>query len=235
VQYIAYIHSAGLRLPVAAIEPTLKAHVDRCKAAGPATCIVINSNYNTYSEDQAGASLQIKAKPDYIDTFLGGLEAEAKTARGEIASRSTMAEDLTVQIIDTDARLRSQLILQSRFEKLLAEKPGDLAELLQTEQALAQVNAEIDSQKSILAALRARVDMSEMNLNYETKINPVSTGALAPLTEATSGFFYNLARAMGGVITAFAFGLPFLLLIGGLLWIWLKLIWPRIRRKKPAA
>jgi hypothetical protein len=28
-------------------------------------------------------------------------------------------------------------------------------------------------------------------------------------------------------------GLPWLILIGALLWIWLRLIWPRIRRKKP--
>jgi len=34
------------------------------------------------------------------------------------------------------------------------------------------------------------------------------------------------------VITAFAIGLPWLFLIGLMLWIWLRLIWPRIRRKK---
>lgn len=235
VQYIAYVHSAGLRLPVGAIEPTLNAHVERCKTAGPATCIVINSNYNTYSDDQAGASLSIKAKPDYIDTFLGGLEAEATAARGEISSRNTSAEDLTVQIIDTDATLKAKLTLQGRLEKLLAERPGELGDLLETEKALADVNAEIDSLKSILATLRSRVDMSELNLNYETKVNPVSTGALAPLADAFGNFFYNLARALGSVVTFFAVALPWLLVIGALLWIWLRAIWPRIRRKKPAA
>ena len=31
---------------------------------------------------------------------------------------------------------------------------------------------------------------------------------------------------------AFAVGLPWLILIGVFVWIWLKLIWPRVRRKK---
>ncbi len=231
-QLIAYIHSVGLNLPVKSIEPTLNDHLARCKAAGPSTCIVINSSYNTYSDDQAQASLQLKAKPDWIDTFLGGLEAQAAAAKGEIASRNTSAEDLTVQIIDTDARLNAQLTLQGRLEKLLAERPGELKDVLETERELARVNGEIDSLKSVLAALRQRVSLSELNLGYQTKVNPVSSGALNPLADAFGSFFYNLSAALAAVITVFAYGLPWLLLGGVFLWIWLKLLWPRIRRKK---
>jgi hypothetical protein len=234
-QYMAYVHSVGLRLPVATIEPTQAGHIKACKDAGTAVCIVINSQLQTYSEDQKNASLQMKAKPDWIDAFLAGIDAETKAARGEIAYRNTTAEDLTVQIIDTEATLRAKTALQARLEKLLADRPGKLGELLETETALANVNGEIDSLKSTLAALRLRVDMSDLTMNYETKVNPVSSGALAPLADAGSNFFYNLAGAIGSVITAFAVGLPWLLLIGLFLWIWLKFIWPRIRRNKPAA
>jgi Domain of unknown function (DUF4349) len=234
-QYIAYSHSVGLRLPFATIEPTLTAHTAACKTAGPSVCIVINSNLNTYSEDQTGANLQLKAKPEWIDTFLGGLEAQAAAAKGEISSRNTSAEDLTVSIIDTDARLKAQIVLQGRLEKLLADRPGKLGELLETERELARVNSEVDSLKSILAAMRQRVSMSDLSLNYETKVNPVSAGALAPISGAFENFFYNLSSALAAVVTAFAIGLPWLLLIGFFLWIWLKLIWPRVRRKKPAA
>ncbi len=235
VQFIAYSHALGMRLPVASIEPTLQAHAERCKSAGPAVCVVVNSSLSAYSEDQVYAALQIRAIPSWIEPFLAGAEAEAKAVKGEVTNRQTTAEDLTVSIIDTDARLKAQLALQQRIEQLLADRPGNLGELLETERELARVNGEIDSLTSSLKALRQRVDMSQLSVDYQTKVNPVSEGALAPLSDAFGNFFYNLARAVAAVITAFAVGLPWLLLIGALLWIWLRLIWPRIRRKKPPA
>ena len=231
-QYIAYSHSVGMRLPVSAIEPTLQGHIDACNKAGPTVCMVTNSWMNAYSEDEASASLNLRATPAWIDQFLNGVEAEAKAAKGEITNRQTTAEDLTVSIIDTDARLKAQQTLQARLEQLLADRPGKLGELLETERELARVNGEIDSLKSSLAALRQRVNMSQLSIGYETKRNPVSQGALEPLARAFGDFFYNLSSALAAVITAFAVGLPWLILIGAFLWIWLKLIWPRIRRKK---
>ncbi len=235
VQYIAYSHSIGLRIPVAAIEPTMQAHIDACNKAGPAVCVVTNSWLNAYSEDQASASLNIRATPAWINTFLGGIEAEAEAVKGEVTNRQTTAEDLTVTIIDTDARLKAQILLQERIEELLADRPGNLGELLETQRELARVNGEIDSLTSSLAALRQRVNMSQLSVGYETKTDPLSQGALEPLGNAFGSFFYNLASAVAAVVTAFAVGLPWLILIGALLWIWLRLIWPRIRRKKPPA
>lgn len=233
VQYIAYSHAVGLRLPVKSIEPAMQAHINACTAAGPAVCVVTNSWLNAYSEDQSSASLNLRATPAWIETFLSGVEAEADAANGEVTSRQTTAEDLTVTIIDMDARLKAQVLLQARIEELLEDRPGNLGELLETQRELARVNGEIDSLTSSLAALRQRVDMSQLSVSYETKVNPVSGGTLSPLSDAFGSFFYNLSGAVAAVITAFAVGLPWLLLIGALLWIWLRLIWPRIRRKKP--
>jgi len=235
VQYIAYAHSIGLRIPVKAIEPTMQAHIDACNKAGPSVCVVTNSWLNAYSEDQASASLNLRATPAWIETFLGGIDAEAEAVKGEVTNRQTTAEDLTVSIIDSDARLKAQETLRGRLEQLLASRPGELKDVLETERELARVNGEIDSLKSSLAALRQRVDMSQLSVSYETKTAPLSQGALTPIGDAFSNFFYNLSSALAAVVTAFAVGLPWLLLIGALLWIWLRLIWPRIRRKKPPA
>ena len=232
-QYIAYSHSLGLRLPVKQIEPVMQGHVAACNAAGPSVCIVTNSWFNTYSEDEASGSLQLRATPDWIETFLNGIDEEAEQANGDVTNRQTTAEDLTVSIIDTDARLNAQQTLQKRLEELLANRDGELGDLLATERELARVNGEIDSLKSSLKALMLRVNMSQLSVNYETKRNPVSQSALSPIGNAFGDFFYNLSSALAAVITAFAVGLPWLILIGVFLWIWLKLVWPRIRRKKP--
>lgn len=76
--------------------------------------------------------------------------------------------------------------------------------------------------------------MSTLDINYQTKVPPFSRTRDNPLGEAFGDFFYNLSGAIASVITAFAVGLPWIALIGVFLWIWLKLIWPRLRGNKKA-
>ncbi len=232
VQYIAYSHAIGLRMPVEQVEPMQQGHAAACRAAGPAICIVTGSSFNNQSDDYASASLAIRAKPEWIEDFLGGIDEEAKALKGEVSTRNTWAEDLTRQIIDTDARLQAQRTLQTRLQGLLATRDAQLADLLAIERELARVTGEIESLDSMLKAMRLRVSMSELNIDYQTRVSAVGPQRFNPLGQAFGEFFFNLSSGLAGVITAFAIGLPWLILLGVMLFIWLRLIWPRIRRKK---
>lgn len=233
-QYIAYSHSLGLRLPKGAVEPMLQGHVEACQSAGTNTCIVVNSNTYNSNEDYVSGNVSIRATPDWIDGFLGNIEDQTEAADGEITSRSTRAEDLTRSIIDTGSRLDAQRTLRTRLEGLLERRDGALGDLLQIERELARVIGEIESAEAQLRALRLRVSMSSLDVGYETKVPAFSGSQSNPLGEAINDFFYNFSKAIAAVITAFAIGLPWLVLIGIFLWIWLKLFWPSIRRKRPA-
>lgn len=231
-QYIAYSHNLGLTLPKGGVEPMMAAHTEACRAAGAATCIVINSNVYSQEEDYASGNLSIRATPDWIDKFMTGVESDAADAGGEITQRSTRAEDLTRQIIDTGARRDAQKTLRGRLLQLLERRDGELGELLQIERELARVTGDIESIEAQLKTLRLRVSMSSLDLNYQTKVPAFSGSRENPLGEAFGDFFYNLSGAIAAVITAFAVGLPWVLLLGVFLWIWLKLIWPRLRGRK---
>ena len=231
-QYIAYSHSLGLTLPKGGVDPMMAAHVEACRAAGTAKCIVINSNIYSQEEDYASGNLSLRATPDWIDGFLGKVDEETDAAGGEITQRSTNAEDLTRQIVDTGARLDAQKKLQGRLLNLLERRDGDLGELLQIEREIARVTGSIESIEAQLKTLRLRVSMSSLDINYQTKVPAFSSSRENPLGEAFGDFFYNLSSAIAAVITAFAVGLPWILLIALFLWIWLKLIWPRLRGKK---
>lgn len=231
-QFIAYSHNLGLTLPKGGVEPMMTSHTAACRAAGTSTCIVINSNVYSQEEDYASGNLSIRATPDWIETFLGAIEGETEAAGGEITQRSTRAEDLTREIIDTGARLDAQKTLQGRLLNLLERRDGELGDLLQIERELARVTGDIESIEAQLKTLRLRVSMSALDINYQTKVPPFSGTRENPLGQAFSDFFYNLSGAIAAVITAFAVGLPWIVLIGVFLWIWLKLLWPRIRGKK---
>lgn len=231
-QYIAYSHNLGLTLPKGGVEPMMAAHTAACRAAGPATCIVINSNVYSQEEDYASGNLSIRATPTWIEQFMAGVESDATEAGGEVTQRSTRAEDLTRQIIDTGARLEAQKTLRGRLLQLLERRDGELGELLQIERELARVTGDIESIEAQLKTLRLRVSMSSLDLNYQTKVPAFSGSRENPLGQAFGDFFYNLSGAIAAVITAFAVGLPWVLLLGVFLWIWLKLIWPRLRGRK---
>ena len=231
-QFIAYSHRLGLSVPKGQVDDLMQVHSDLCRSAGTATCIVINSNIYSEDENYASGNLSIRATPDWIDTFIGRIASDAAEIGGEITQRSTSAEDLTRQIIDTDARLNAQLTLQSRLQGLLERRDGTLGDLLQIERELARVTGDIESIKAQLKTLRLRVAMSSLDINYQTKVPPFSATRENPLGEAFGDFFYNFSAAIASVITAFAVGLPWIVLIGLFLWIWLKLIWPRIRGKR---
>lgn len=230
-QYIAYSHNLGLTLPKGQVEPMMQTHTSACQAAGPSTCIVINSNVYSQDADYASGNLSIRATPNWIETFMSGVEEDASEAGGEITQRSTSADDLTRQIVDTGARLEAQETLQRRLMELLERRDGSLSDLLAIERELAQVTGNIESIKAQLKTLRLRVSMSSLDLNYQTE-RAVNGARDNPLGEAFGDFFYNLTSAIAAVVTAFAVGLPWILLIGAFLWIWLKLIWPRLRGKK---
>ncbi|MEM7460468.1 MAG: DUF4349 domain-containing protein [Pseudomonadota bacterium] len=231
-QFIAYSHSLGMTLPKGEVPPMMAAHTEACRAAGTTTCIVINSNVYSQEEDYASGNLAIRATPEWIETFLTGIDDAATAVGGEITQRSTSAEDLTRQIVDTGARLDAQKTLQGRLLNLLERRDGELGELLQIERELARVTGGIESIEAQLKTLRLRVSMSSLDINYQTKVPAFSGSRENPLGEAFSDFFYNLSSAIAAVITAFAVGLPWILLIGLFLWIWLKLVWPRLRGKK---
>lgn len=231
-QFIAYSHNLGMAVPKGQVEGVLQSHINACQAAGTATCIVINSNVYSQDENYANGSLSLRATPDWIKTFMQTVESDAEKAGGEITQRSTFAEDLTRQILDTGARLDAQRTLQQRLLNLLERRDGSLSDLLEIEREYARVTGEIESIEAQLKTLRLRVAMSSLDINYSTKVPPFSATRENPLGQAFSDFFYNLSGAIAAVVTAFAVGLPWIVLIGVFLWIWLKLIWPRLRGRK---
>ena len=207
-------------------------HIEACRSAGPSRCIVTNSNLHKRDEDRVYGNLTLRATEDWITEFNTTLESDIDAAKGEISARNSTAADLTTQIVDTDARLKAQVALRDRLIDLLENRDGELSDLLNIERELARVTGTINSIESNLKALKHRVSMSTFSISYEPKISSLAPSQFEPLSDAFGDFFHNLSVAFGSVITAFAVGLPWMILLGLMIYIWLRLIWPRVRRKK---
>lgn len=227
---LAYSYRYTLETPTRAVSGLASEHEHACTAAGPATCQVIGSSVERLGEDHQTASLELRATPAWLATFREGLAGQLDEADGRIANQTTESEDLTRALIDTEAHLNAKRALRDRLQVMLATRTGDLQSALSVETELARVQGEIDAAQSQLAVMRARVDMARLTVTYQSAGVLTPDSAVTPLKDALENAFGIVMMGFAAIIWIAAFALPFAIVIGPIVWFWLR----RRRRSKAA-
>lgn len=232
---LAYTYQTSLELPAEVLGDTHAAHVEACQNAGASTCQVIRAQVNNADGPRPSAYLQLRAAPDWIVSFRAGLDSEAEELGGQVLSDQTSVEDLTTRIVDTAARVEAQTTLRDRLQQLLETRDGDLSDLLAVERELANVQADLDAQASVLAALRQRVNTSMLTLNYQAERQVVEPQTFNPIGRAFKEMGDVFAESVASLILFLAGALPWLVIavpvISGVIIGFRRLL----RRKKAAS
>jgi len=213
LNFLAYRYNYGFSLPARSVAATAKSHAQTCLDAGPNKCQVLNSSTSAHNEDHVRANLSLRAEPSWLETFKADMQSSVKDAKGKMITNSVSADDLTRQILDTDARLKAQTTLRDRLQRLLATRDAKLNDLLALERELARVQSQIESATTTLNVLRKRVSMSVVSINYQSQSVAVSQSALAPIGRALKGFVGGFSRGLADVINFLAAILPWLILV----------------------
>lgn len=213
VNFLAYRYNYGFSLPARSIVATSKSHAQMCLDAGPRLCQVLNSSTSAYNADNVMANLSLRADPEWLVGFKSNMQSSVEAAKGKMTNNSMSSENLTRQILDTDARLKAQTTLRDRLQGLLATRNAELNDLLALERELARVQSQIESATTTLNVLRKRVSMSVVDINYQSQSVAVSQSALSPISRALKGFIGGFSRGLAGVINFLAGFLPWFLLV----------------------
>lgn len=230
-QYIAYTHFYGLSFGPGGAELAMDSHRQRCLDAGPQICQVMQANASQEHSQYFRASLQMRAVPGWISEFRDGLQGETEAGGGRIINQVSTATDLTSPILDTEARLSAKRQLRERLTALLSHEEASVEELVQLERELARVQGEIESAEAQLQAMRVRVTMSMLNLNYSTQRPTVSSGAFDPVGRAVGNSVRDFSRALGQVITFLVSVLPWMIVIIPVGWLGLRGVRAMFRRR----
>ncbi|WP_447910439.1 DUF4349 domain-containing protein [Brevundimonas bullata] len=230
---IAYAYRFGLELPAEAAPKMMARHEQACIAAGASACQVIGSNSSRVGRDSVEARLEMRATPAYVARFRAALDGEARGAGGRVAQQAVESEDLTRQLVDTEARMRAMETLRDRLQQLLATRSGPLEQLLQVERELARVQGELDATRSALAVMRTRVQTSRLDVTYSAAGQLAPDSAARPVVDALNSASYAFMSSLGVLILFIASVLP-VLLVGAPL-IWLLWRWRRKVRTRKAA
>ena len=230
---IAYAYRFGLELPADAVPTVMGRHEQACIAAGPSVCQVIGASSSRMGRDSVEARLEMRAAPAYVGRFRAALDGEARGAGGRVSQQAVESEDLTRQLVDTQARMRAMETLRDRLQQLLATRSGPLEQLLQVERELARVQGELDATRSALAVMRTRVQTSRLDVTYSAAGRLAPDSAARPVVDALNSASYAFMTSLGMLILVIASVLP-VLLVGAPL-IWLLWRWRRRVRARKAA
>lgn len=216
--YLAYSYQLGLEIPSARLASVMDAHVRACQTAGPRLCQLVSANRAGDPESSMSGTINIRGEPNWLRTFMGGIAAQVNAAGGRVLSQATSTEDLTRQMVDTQAHLRAQTELRDRLEQLLRNRPGRLSDLLDVERELARVQGDIDATQSNLAVMRTRVDMSELTLTYQSAPRSVGSDTFDPLRQSFANFLGIIVVGFAAIVTLIAGLLPFAIVIIPIVW-----------------
>ena len=199
---LAYTYDYRWRMPAVEIGPLQRRHATLCEQQGPGSCQILAMNKSGEEADEVSGTLQMAVASRQARAFGALLEDEAEDAGAEQVSTEISSDELSKQMVDTEARLSARTELRDRLLDVLKTRRGTVQELVEAERGVARVNEEIDQARSWLKEMEGRVAYSRVTIRYETGV-PVSSDFLGPV-----------ASAVGSLGTIFGYMVAFLILIG---------------------
>ena len=221
--FLAYTHYATVRLGAEQISPRVSAVRDACMQKRFGECTVLNESQQ--AGEYPSGMLQLRAEPKAIQPLVG-IAAEG----GELASRSTSAEDLADAVRDNGLR-RARLEKQhARLLEFLDRDDLTAESLVALTGQLAQIEAELQYAEQEAAQQERRINTNLLNLSFEAAGVTVESSAIRQSLRNAGNL---LDGSVAALITLAIALLPFAI-VGGIAWIALR-AWLRRRRARRAA
>ncbi len=128
------------------------------------------------------AHLAVRVPSASLDSVI-----ESIVSLGTVTHRRVTAEDVTEQVVDTEARLRNLTALRDRLRALLDQAEG-VQDVLAIEKELARVQADLDALQARLDALKDQADLAALSVSIHRR------RILGPLGYAGRGLWWAVSK-----------------------------------------
>ncbi|HEY9855783.1 MAG TPA: DUF4349 domain-containing protein [Stenomitos sp.] len=133
---------------------------------------------------------------------------------GEMQARRISAEDVTLEVVDTESRLRNLRREEEQFLKVLS-RSGSIRDVLAVERELARVRGDIEQTTGRLRQLNNLVDLATITVTLTARAEQAVTSPwdLAPVVrnawqDAQAQLAVTTARALSGLVWLGAYVIP---------------------------
>ncbi|QDT15537.1 DUF4349 domain-containing protein [Alienimonas californiensis] len=188
---------------------------------------VAGSNVDRSTGDRLRGTWTVRVPVERYEAFLSGAGG-----LGVVEERDETARDVTAEFVDVEARLAGRRALETRLLELLAERPGELKDVLEIERELARVREEIETAEGRLRYLSNQTAYSTITLSVreERDYVPPRQPGFGERIAATWDNSLAALASFGRGLTLFVVAVtPFALVIGLPLAL---LIWTIVRRAR---
>lgn len=185
-------------------------------------------------EGQYGGHMTLRVPEKRFEHLMAQLETYGKATNVQTGS-----DDVTMQYIDLEARLKNQKAQEERLIEIL-DMAETVEEVLEVEKELYRIRGEIESMTTQLMYLSDQVTFSTINVNLREETIP--TSGISPgvfdnfgkrIQEAFTGSINFVLRAVSIIILALIALLPVLILLGLFILAIVLIVKKAKKRKKP--
>lgn len=199
--FLAYAHSARVRLPADQIAGRLGAVRQACMERRHGECTVLGEEQS--AGEYPGGELRLRAEPKAIEPLVA-MAADG----GELAQRSTQAEDLADAVRDNglrQARLRTQ---HARLSEFLERRDIKAEDLIALSNQLSQIEAELQMAEQESAQQQRRIRTNLLTLEFSSDRVTVASSSLG---QALRGSVDTLDESLAVLVTLVVALAPFAL------------------------
>ena len=232
VPRIAYSYGYTFRLATDAVSSAQERHLALCRQFGAARCRVVNLQRSASSGDYVTATTTLQVAAAEAVGFGTRLVVSATEAGADTIDRSISGEDLSRQMVNTEARIGTREALIRRLTVLLETRSGNIEQAVQAERAITSAQEELDAARGWLAEMRTRVDMSTFTLRYESGA-PLAGGLWEPVRQSFGEVGSGFAGSLAAMILFVGLLLPWLIL-GGIVFLIVRAVQRRRLRRREA-
>lgn len=131
---------------------------------------------------------------------------------GEVTATTVSRSDVTEQTVDLRARVAAGEASVARLTQLLAQA-GSVSDLITAESALAERQAQLDSDRQVLQSLESQVAMSSLSVQLVER-SPAVAADPAGFGDGLGAGWNGLVATMNGIVIGLGFLMPWLAVAG---------------------
>ena len=221
---LAYEHDVTVRMDAERIPAHVKAVREACERRTHGACLVLAVSENGGRD--ARASIRVRAEAKAIEPLI-----RAAGDAGEIADRSTRAEDLSTEVRDNTLRQDRLRKEHARLLEFQGRSDLKVADMIALSEQLSNVESELAQAEREGAEHKRRIETQQLSIDFQP---PNGEAGRSDIAEAFRDSGRVMAASTAGVIRVIAALVPVLLVLVAGVWL-LRRAWRFLRRRRGAS
>ena len=222
-RFISERHKLEVVTPETQLQKAWESVITFC---GTIRCEVLSSTITTKTTtSEPSGAMQLRVAPEDLPKLIAQVEQA-----GKLAQHTTERQDKTIQVIDTEARIKNLTAFRDNLRGMLGKPSASVRDLVEIQKQLSDTQAELDSETAQRKILANETEKVAVEISFHVASSG-SSGAFAEIWDAFSESGSVLADSTASLITVIVAVIPWLILIVPAVWLLTK-AWKKLRHRR---